>query len=123
MNNTQLARKARSKGLGLTQTDRTAHHILLCTGPNCQPEVGAQSLKLLKKCRAALREKGVSLYVTEVNCFRLCRGGLLAVIYPQGVWYRDVSPQNVQLIAEHLANDEIVEELAFLREPLRAAEK
>lgn len=121
MNNKELARKARSKGVGLSKTDRRAHHLLLCTGPNCQPEIGAQSLKVFKKGSNALRAQGVSVHVTEVNCLRLCRLGPLAVVYPQGVWYSNVVPANAQrIVDEHLANGKIVDELAFLREPLKA---
>ena len=119
MNNKDLARKAKSKGVGLSKGDTLAHHLLLCTGPNCQPEVGKQTLKVLNKKCKALREDSVSVFVTEVKCLRLCRMGPIAVVYPDGIWYREVTPANAKRIAdEHLAGGEVVEELAFLRDPL-----
>jgi (2Fe-2S) ferredoxin len=119
MNNKDLARKAKLKGVGLSKGDTVAHHFLLCTGPNCQPEVGKQTLKVLNKKCKALREEGVSVFVTEVKCFRLCRMGPIAVVYPDDIWYRDVTPDNAKrIVDEHLAGGKVVEELAFLRDPL-----
>jgi (2Fe-2S) ferredoxin len=121
MNNNDLARKAKSKGLGLAKNDSKAHHLLLCTGPNCFPDVGAQTLRTLNKGCRALREEGVSVFVSEVKCFRLCRLGPIAVVYPDGVWYRDVTPDHAaRILSEHCKDGEVVEELAFLKNPLES---
>lgn len=123
MNNKELARKAKLKGVGLSKGDTSAHHFLLCTGPNCQPDIGRQTLKVLNKKCKALREDGISIFVTEVKCLRLCRMGPIAVVYPDGIWYREVTPENAKRIAEeHLAGGEVVEALAFLRDPLHGEE-
>ncbi len=121
MNNKELARKAKSKGVGLAKADSKAHHLLLCTGPNCFPDVAAQTLRTLNKSCRALREDGVSVFVTEVKCLNLCRLGPLAVVYPDGVWYRDVTPENAtRILNEHCKGGEVVEELAFMKNPLES---
>jgi (2Fe-2S) ferredoxin len=123
MNNKELARKAKSKGLGPTKNGRpVAHHLLLCTGPNCFPDSGAQTLKALnKRCKALRDEQGVSVFLTETKCLRLCRMGPLAVVYPDGVWYSNVTPENgLRIVEEHLVGGNVVTELAFLNDPLHA---
>ncbi len=121
MDNKELARKAKSKGLGLPKGGVAAHHFLLCTGPNCFPDVGAKTIKALnKRCKTLREEAGISVYLTEVKCLRLCRLGPLAVVYPDGVWYRGVTPENaLRIVEEHLVGGHVVEELAFLNDPLK----
>jgi len=121
MDNKGLARKAKEKGLGAPKGGTAAHHFLLCTGPNCFPDVGAKTLRVLnKRCKALREETGISVYLTEVKCLRLCRMGPLAIVYPDGVWYRGVTPENgLRIVEEHLIAGNVVEELAFLNDSLK----
>ncbi len=43
------------------------------------------------------------------------------VVYPDGVWYGDVTPPlPLRIIQEHLLNSKVVQEYAFLTHPLPA---
>ena len=46
--------------------------------------------KFLKR---RLKELGLSeqggILRTKANCLRICEGGPIAVVYPEGAWYRD----------------------------------
>ena len=32
------------------------------------------------------------IFRTQANCLRVCASGPIVVVYPDGVWYRDVTP-------------------------------
>ena len=53
---------------------------------------------------------------SKVDCLRICEQGPVAVVYPEGVWYRGVTPEVLDMIIDqHLIGGRIVEEYAFAR--------
>lgn len=119
MSDHKITEKARSLGIGAYQ-----RHILLCLGPDCCPlKKGEKTWEHLKK---RLKELGPSCaaFRTKVGCLRVCADGPLAVVYPEGTWYRGVTPEVCEeIIQRHLLRGEVVEEHAFAFNPLPAPER
>ena len=117
----KATRKARARGISADGTGGYARHVLLCAGSNCRGEgdEGKRTAKRMRERLSGLEKNGIHVYRTRVDCLRICRGGPLLVVYPEGTWYHSVSPEVLdRIIDEHLVGGKVVAEFAFARNPL-----
>ncbi|WKZ81601.1 MAG: hypothetical protein QY307_05725 [Acidimicrobiia bacterium] len=71
-----------------------------------------------------VREPGDGIMLrTKVDCLRICEDGPIAVVYPEGVWYRRVTPEVMErIVREHVIEGRVVTEHAFAVDDLHSGD-
>jgi len=94
------------------EPQRISHHLLLCATPTkakcCAPQDGAASWDALKRL---IREHGLEdpqraggvVLRSKVDCLRVCMTGPILLVWPDGIWYGEVSPERLErIVLEHV---------------------
>jgi len=96
-----------------------ARHVLVCTGGYCTPDHRGRGLYAL--LASLLQREGLLFGPSRVKrgetpCLGVCTSGPVVVVYPEGVWYSEVTPQLLErIVVEHLRHGRVVEEAVFHR--------
>lgn len=92
-------------------------HVFVCTGPRCAPEVSDSLYRTLKeklKTYGLTENSGHYVKRSRANCFGICHGGPIVVVYPEGIWYGGVDPSMLErIIQEHLIGGKPVKQYLF----------
>jgi len=99
--------------------DAYSRHVLVCVGGFCSPDQAGRELYRLLP--ALLQREGLLFGPRRVKrgetpCLGVCSDGPIVVVYPDGIWYANVTPELLdRIVVEHLRNGRPVEEAVFHR--------
>jgi (2Fe-2S) ferredoxin len=87
----------------------TRHHVLICNGGSCMKQ-GAEEVTLA--IRDEIKRLGFSDYIhtTRTRCNGRCEDACVVIIYPEGVWYQNITPElGREVVKYHLLGEEVIE--------------
>ena len=96
-----------------TKEDITKREILVCGGTGC---TSADSLQIIENLRSEIKKAGLEneAEVHLTGCFGFCAKGPIAKVFPDNVFYIQVTPNDAEeIVKEHLVNHRVVERLLF----------
>ncbi|MGN0807037.1 MAG: NADH-quinone oxidoreductase subunit NuoF [Candidatus Coproplasma sp.] len=87
--------------------------VLVCGGTGC---TSSQSLKVIEQLETSFAELGIDdVLIVKTGCFGLCALGPIMIVYPEGAFYSQMTPEHAKTVAEkHLVKGgEVVKELLY----------
>ena len=96
-----------------------SRHVLVCVGGFCSPDRGGRAL--YAQLPMLLQREGLlfgpgRVKRSETPCLGVCGGGPIVAVYPEGVWYADVTPAMLErIVTEHLRDGRVIDEAVFHR--------
>lgn len=91
--------------------DKTTHHLLLCQGKNCK-KAGAKAVH--KAIQKEVEQRGLekTVQLTKTKCLEQCKGKCMAVDYPEGTWYRNLTAEDAGSLLDSMMSKDVNEDLA-----------
>ena len=101
-----------------SQAEEMAKHtayrkqILVCGGTGC---TSSSSLKVIEALENELKKNNIEdVLVVKTGCFGLCALGPIVIVYPEGAFYSQTTPEAAKrIIDEHIMNGNICKDLLY----------
>lgn len=103
----------------LPEMEQYTRHVLVCTGSFCSENRAGRAI--YARLASLLQREGLLFGPTRVKrseapCLGVCAGGPILAVYPEGVWYADVTLELLErIVLEHLKAGRVIEEAVFHR--------
>ncbi len=101
------------EGEKLAKNTAYRKQVLVCGGTGC---TSSGSKKVIEALENSLKENGIDneVLVVRTGCFGLCALGPIMIVYPEGAFYAQATPEGVErIVKEHLKEGNIVKDLLY----------
>ena len=109
----KVRRIVKEEGEKLAKKTGYRKQVLVCGGTGC---TSSHSMKVIEQLEKSIKELGLKdVLVVKTGCFGLCALGPIMIVYPEGAFYSQVTPEHAKVIAEkHLVKGgEMVREYLY----------
>ncbi len=108
-----VRRVVREQGEKLAAKTGYRKQVLVCGGTGC---TSSHSMKVIEQLEKSLEELNLKdVLIVKTGCFGLCALGPIMIVYPEGAFYAQMTPEHAKTVAEqHLVKGgKIVKELLY----------
>ncbi|WIV66470.1 CbiX/SirB N-terminal domain-containing protein [Natrialbaceae archaeon AArc-T1-2] len=90
--------------------DAPENHVAVCTNQTC---AGSGATTVLERLRQEARDaEACDVHITRSSCLGQCGEGPMVAVYPDGIWYGGVTPEDTErIVSSHFERDRIVSDL------------
>ena len=109
----KVRRVVKEEGEKLAAKTGYRKQVLVCGGTGC---TSSHSMQVIEQLEKSLKELKINdILIVKTGCFGLCALGPIMIVYPEGAFYAQMTPEHVKTVAEkHLVKGgEIVKELLY----------
>ncbi|MGN0818724.1 MAG: NADH-quinone oxidoreductase subunit NuoF [Candidatus Coproplasma sp.] len=109
----KVRRIVREQAEELAKNTGYRKQVLVCGGTGC---TSSHSLKVIEQLEESFKELGIDdVLIVKTGCFGLCALGPIMIVYPEGAFYSQMTPEHAKTVAEkHLVKGgKIVTELLY----------
>lgn len=91
----------------------TSCHLLICNGGNCMKHQ-AEEVTLAIRDEINQLEANRQIHTTRTRCNGRCDDACVVIAYPEGVWYKEMTPElGRELVRRHAAGSRLVEQMVY----------
>jgi (2Fe-2S) ferredoxin len=93
----------------------TKHHVLICNGSSCMRKGGEEVTQAIRE-EVTNMNLDTLIHTTRTRCNGRCKDACVVIVYPEGTWYKAITPEmGSEIVQKHLAGKEILEEAVIYK--------
>lgn len=87
----------------------TVSHVLICGGSSCRKHKGEEVAEAIQD---EIEKQGAEhlIHTTETRCNGRCSDACVVITYPEGVWYREMTPKSGKSLVRKMLQGERLED-------------
>jgi (2Fe-2S) ferredoxin len=95
------------------------YHVFICTSSRANGQqqgfcFSQDGVEIVQAFLEEIEDRDLQdeVMVSNTGCLGMCTTGPVVVVYPEGVWYKEVTPDDVaEIVESHFENQTVVERL------------
>lgn len=91
----------------------TVSHLLICNGSSCKKNKGEEVAEAIED---EIEKQGAQslIHTTMTRCNGRCDDACVVIAYPEGVWYKEITPKSAKaLVRKHLQGERLEEQVVY----------
>lgn len=87
----------------------TVNHLLICGGSSCRKHKGEEVAEAIED-EIDKQGAGSRIHTTVTRCNGRCSDSCVVISYPEGVWYKEITPKLGKALVRRLLEGERLED-------------